>query len=203
MVYTVGLTGGIGCGKSCAARLFATLGATVIDTDEIAHQLTALGQPALEFIATAFGNEYFHSDGNLDRARMRQLIFSDQTAKLKLENILHPLIRQKVMKKLGECTTPYALVVVPLLLETGSYHALIQRKLIVDCTEERQIARTMARSKLTAQEVQAIMATQIPRIERLALADDIITNSGDFNSMQPQILQLHESYLQATKKVSH
>ncbi|TCV83001.1 dephospho-CoA kinase [Sulfurirhabdus autotrophica] len=199
MVYTVGLTGGIGCGKSSAARLFASLGAAVIDTDEIAHQLTALGQPALASISAAFGNQYFHSDGNLDRARMRQLIFSDQTAKIKLENILHPLIKQQAMNALSECTAPYALIVVPLLLETGNYDELIQRKLLVDCTEEQQISRTMARSKLTVQEVQAIMATQIPRNERLALADDIITNTGEFSSMQTQVLQLHETYLQATK----
>ena len=197
MVYAVGLTGGIGCGKSSAAKIFASLGATVIDTDEIAHQLTALGQPALEIIATTFGNEYLHADGTLDRKRMRQLIFSDKAAKSKLENILHPLIKQQVIDELNKCTSPYALVVVPLLLETENYNDLIQRILVVDCTEDQQITRTMARSHLSSQEVQAIMATQILRNNRLALADDVVTNTGNLESLRTQILQLHETYLRA------
>ena len=197
MVYAVGLTGGIGCGKSSAAKIFASLGAAVIDTDEIAHQLTSLGQPALKTIAASFGNEYLQSDGNLDRKQIRQLIFSDKTAKTKLENILHPLIKQQVINELNKCTAPYVLVVVPLLLETENYNDLIQRVLVIDCTEDQQVTRTMARSHLSLQEVQAIMATQVLRNKRLALADDVITNTSNLESLRTQILQLHETYLHA------
>lgn len=197
MVYAVGLTGGIGCGKSSAAKIFASLGAAVIDTDAIAHQLTAIGQPALESITSTFGYEYLQSDGNLDRARMRKLIFSDKAAKNKLENILHPLIKQQVANELGKCSAPYALIVVPLLMETQNYHNLIQRVLVVDCTEDQQITRTMARNHLSSEEVQAIMDTQVPRSKRLAIADDVITNTDNLESIRTQILRLHEIYLRA------
>ena len=192
----VGLTGGIGCGKSAVAEIFTRLGAAVIDTDQIARQLTALGQPALAAIREQFGGEYFLPDGNLDRARLRHLVFSDAAAKKQLEALLHPLIRDEVRRSLVTVQTPYAIVAVPLLLETGAYREMVQRILLVDCDEEQQVERVMARSRLSEQEVRAIMASQISRSERLLLADDIIDNHGDRTALQQQVEQLHRRYLQ-------
>lgn len=192
----VGLTGGIGCGKSAAAEIFTRLGAAVIDTDQIAHQLTALGQPALTAIRGQFGADYFLSDGNLDRARLRKLIFSDAAAKKQLEALLHPLIQEEVRGRLITVQSPYTIVAVPLLLETGAYHELVQRILVVDCSEEQQVERVMARSRLSEEEVRAIMASQISRSERLRLADDIIDNHGDRSALQQQVERLHRRYLQ-------
>jgi len=195
-VLIVGLTGGIGCGKSAAAEIFARLGATVIDTDQIARQLTALGQPALTAIWEQFGADYFLSDGNLDRARLRHLVFSDTAAKNQLEALLHPLIKDEVRRRLVTVQAPYAIVAVPLLLETGAYRELVQRILVVDCSAEQQVARVISRSHLSEEEVRAIMTSQISRAERLQLADDIIDNHGDRSALQQQVEQLHRSYLQ-------
>jgi len=195
-VLIVGLTGGIGCGKSAAAEIFAQLGATVIDTDQIAHQLTALGQPALTAIRVQFGADYFLPDGNLDRAHLRHLIFSDTAAKNQLEALLHPLIKDQVRRRLTTAQTPYAIVAVPLLLETGAYREMVQRVLVVDCSAEQQEERVMSRSRLSKEEVRAIMANQISRSERLRLADDIIDNHGSRGALQQQIEQLHRRYLQ-------
>ena len=195
MTYAVGVTGGIGCGKSSAARLFAGLGAAIIDTDEIAHRLTGPGQPALTAIAQTFGIEFIQPDGNLDRSKMRQLVFSDPGARKRLESILHPLIKQQAAADLAKCDADYALLIVPLLLETGNYDDLVRRILVVDCEEAQQIARTMARSNLSLQEVHAIMACQISREQRLELADDVLLNALDLEKLKPQIAQLHQKYL--------
>lgn len=195
----VGLTGGIGCGKSVAAEIFARLGATVIDTDQIARQLTALGQPALTAIREQFGADCFLPDGNLDRALLRHLVFSDTAAKKLLEALLHPLIKDEVRRRLMTVQTPYAIVAVPLLLETGAYRGLVQRVLVVDCGEEQQVERVMERSGLSGEEVRAIMACQISRAERLRLADDIIDNHGDRSALQQQVETLHRIYLQLSK----
>lgn len=192
----VGLTGGIGCGKSAVAEIFTRLGTTVIDTDQIARQLTALGQPALAAIREQFGEEYFLPDGNLVRARLRRLVFSDAAAKKQLEALLHPLIRDEVRRRLVTVQTPYAIVAVPLLLETGAYREMVQRILLVDCGEEQQVERVMARSRFSEEEVRAIMASQISRSERLLLVDDIIDNHGDRTALQQQVEQLHHRYLQ-------
>lgn len=189
------MTGGIGCGKSSAARIFAEHGAAVIDTDEIAHRLTAAGQPALDAVIRAFGGEFLQPDGSLDRARLRRLIFADPEAKARLEGILHPLIRQGVEKALAGCRAPYAVVVVPLLLETGGYRHLIQRILVVDCEESQQVWRTMARSALTEEEVEAIMARQMTRGERLRQADDILPNDRDAAELRRRVGWLHREYL--------
>ncbi len=195
MIYAVGLTGGIGCGKSSAAKIFAEHGAAVIDTDEIAHRLTAPGEPGLLAVKQAFGEAFLLPDGGLDRARMRRLVFSDRRAKARLEAILHPLIKERVKEALAACQAPYALVVVPLLLETGSYRELIRRVLVVDCEEAQQIERTVARSGLARDEVRAIMAHQISRGERLRQADDVLSNSGKTAELQRQVALLHDEYL--------
>lgn len=192
----VGLTGGIGCGKSAVAEIFARLGAPVIDTDQIARQLTALGQPALTAIRENFGTDYFLPDGNLDRASLRRRIFSDGAAKKQLEALLHPLIGEEVRRRLKTMQAPYVLVAVPLLLETGAYGEMVQRVLVVDCGEDQQVERVMARSGLGGDEVRAIMASQICRAERLRLADDVIDNCGELSALPYQVEQLHRSYLQ-------
>lgn len=192
----VGLTGGIGSGKSEAARLFASLGVPVVDTDAIAHELTAAGHPALVRIAEAFGQEAIAADGSLNRAYMREKVFSDSTAKRTLEGILHPMIREAVASKLSENTSaPYQIVMVPLLFETGAYSAIINRSLVIDCDESLQMNRAMARSHLTETEVRAIMDTQCFREQRLALADDVIDNSGSLESLERQVREKHEKYI--------
>jgi len=195
-MLTIGLTGGIGSGKSAAARMFAELGAAVVDTDAIAHRLTAPGAPALGEIAERLGAEYLQPDGSLDRARLRQRIFADPAAKAQLEAILHPLIRQEAAAQVADSRAPYSLVVVPLLVETGGYRELIQRVLVVDCREETQVARTMARSKLTEQQVHDILANQVTRRQRLNHADDVIDNDGSLAALERQVLELHEKYLE-------
>lgn len=194
-MLVVGLTGGIGCGKSTAAEIFAQLGAAVIDTDQISRQLTEVGQPALAMIRAQFGDTYFLVDGSLDRARLRHLVFSDPEAKSRLEHVLHPLIKDEVRRRLAEIQAPYTIVAVPLLLETGNYGDLVQRILAVDCMEQQQVERVMARSQLSTDEVRAIMTTQVSRDERLRLADDICSNDGDLPGLREQIMELHERYL--------
>jgi dephospho-CoA kinase len=194
-MYCVGLTGGIGSGKSSAADEFAALGAALVDSDAIAHELTRAGGSAIAALRSEFGAEYITAEGALDRARMRTLVFGDATAKQRLEGLLHPLIRQQTAARVAAACGPYVLLVVPLLLETGAYRGLVQRVLVVDCPEATQIARTMARSGLTENEVRAIMAAQLPRAERVALADDVITNEGDRAALREQVRALHERYL--------
>lgn len=192
----IGLTGGIGCGKSTVAALLQKLGACIIDSDAISHQLTQAAGAAIEPIRNAFGADYIDTGGALDRVRMRHLIFSDNAAKKRLEDILHPLIRTQMLAQIQAASNaPYFLLVVPLLFETASYQKLIQRSLVVDCTEATQIARTMQRSGMNEQEVRAIMAQQIARTERLRLADDIISNDKNMDALLQQAEALHQSYM--------
>lgn len=194
-MLVVGLTGGIGSGKSEAADRFAELGVPIIDTDRIARELTQLGEPALTAIGQRFGSAFFQADGNLDRTRMRNLVFNDAQAKRDLEAILHPLIKTEVRKRLRELTAPYVIVAVPLLFESGEYGDMVNRTLAMDSTEEQQIERVMRRSKISAAEVRSIMANQIGRGERLRLADDICTNQGNLANLCDQVISLHEKYL--------
>jgi dephospho-CoA kinase len=191
----VGLTGGIGCGKSKAADIFAELGAEVVDTDAIAHELTRPGGEAMAAIKQAFGPEYVREDGALSRERMRALVFSDPGAKSKLEAILHPLIRAESRRRIEDSSAPYVVLVVPLLLETGGYKDVVDRILVVDCDESRQVARTMARSRLSEDEVRRIMSNQVSRAERLQHADDVISNDADMNTLRSQVEALHRRYL--------
>ena len=195
MPYCIGLTGGIGCGKSKAADMFADLGAAVIDTDAISHELTGPGGGAMPLIEQTFGAEYVRPDGSLDRSRMRSHVFSNPHAKRDLEAILHPLIRAQVRGRVGAAAAPYVIIAVPLLLETGGYRDLVNRVLVVDCDESQQIARTMARSQLGEDEVRRIMAAQIPRTERLRAADDVLNNDGDIKTLRSAVEVLHRQYL--------
>lgn len=203
MTLTIGLTGGIGSGKSAASQYFAKLGAQIIDTDVIARSLTDRGQPALEKIRANFTGDLFDSEGALVRNKMRALIFSDARAKTELEAILHPLIKQEVMQALSVSTTTYQMLVVPLLLETNDYLKLISRTLVVDCDEETQRQRAMAYHKLSRAEVDAIMATQLPRAQRLKFADDILGNYTDIAGLHLEITSLHKKYMQLSTAVTN
>lgn len=195
MVYCVGLTGGIGCGKSTVTQMFEALGATIIDTDAISHSLTQPNAPSLKQIAQQFGPEFISSEGELDRAKLRALIFSNPAQKTKLESILHPLIETQVRNELRHCQGSYALIVVPLLFETSHYLPLIQRKLVVDCDERSQITRTAARSHLPETEIRTIMAQQLSRQDRLKLADDILRNEANLDSLREAVEVLHQQYM--------
>jgi len=193
--FTVGLTGGIGSGKSAVARLFADRGATVIDSDAIAHELTAPGGAAIDPIRRAFGPDMIDSDGALRRDRMRRLAFSDKEARERLEGILHPLIRDESARQLEQASGAYAICIVPLLVEHGVDRNRYQRVLVVDCAEEQQIARVVHRSGLTESEVRAILDVQATREQRLARADDIIDNNGALDALVSQVARLHAKYL--------
>lgn len=194
-MFTVGLTGGIGSGKTTVADLFSALGVPVIDTDVIARQLTAPGGEALDDIRIAFGAALLQADGGLDRAAMRHLVFSDVAARSRLEAILHPRIRDAVQRALAALEAPYALVVIPLLIETGAYRDVLDCVLVVDCPEALQIARVMARSGLAREEVEAILAAQATRAQRLAAADDVIDNTRSPDDLRAAVAALHTRYL--------
>lgn len=200
MAAVIALTGGIGSGKTSVANLFAELGATVIDTDEIAHALTAAGEAGTRAIAAEFGPDYLDADGALDRKRMRELVFSDAGAKKRLEALLHPMIRATVASRIAECSArpagevPYIVLVVPLLVETGAYREFSRRVLVVDCDEELQIARVVRRSGLAPDAVRAIMANQASRQERLRQADDVVRNDGDFEALRAAVSTLDQKF---------
>ena len=203
----IGLTGGIGSGKSAAAARFEELGAVLVDADAIAHALTAPGGAAILAIRGEFGDSAISADGALDRAAMRRLVFVDAAAKLRLEAILHPLIRAETQRRCEEAMAsgaPYVVLVVPLLIESGDYRRRVTRVAVVDCAEETQVTRVMARSGLTREEVERIMAAQVTRAERLAAADDVIDNDKDMATLRAQIEILHRRYLDlAGKTRSH
>ena len=200
MRFVVGLTGGIGSGKSSVAKFFANLEVDVVDTDEIAHELTCQDGSAIPPIQQLFGNDFILSDGALDRDKMRELVFSDKNARQRLEKTLHPLILAEASCRAALAHSLYVIVVVPLLFETGDYHKIIQRVLVVDCDEQMQVARTVSRSQLKAQEVRAIMAAQISRQFRLKKADDVILNNENIDSLQKQVSDLHKNYIALATK---
>lgn len=195
--YCVGLTGGIGSGKSTVAAHFVRLGADLIDTDAIARELTAPGGGALPELCATFGQNILAADGALDRAAMRQLVFSDPAARQRLEAILHPRIRELALARSQASQAPYVLFDVPLLAESPAWQAHCARILVVDCPIELQISRVMARNDLPRAEVERILASQASRTERLAIADDVIDNSGDRTHLEAQIPPLHQYYLDA------
>jgi dephospho-CoA kinase len=187
--YVVGLTGGIGSGKSAVGDLFAARGIAVIDTDAIAHELTAAGGGAMPAIRAGFGDGVATADGALDRAAMRAIVFADPAARKRLEAILHPLIRAESERRITAASSPYVILMVPLLVESGSYRERVQRVAVVDCREETQIARVMIRNGLAREDVERIIAAQATRAERLAAADDVIDNDGDIAVLPPRIEQ--------------
>lgn len=194
--FVVGLTGGIGSGKSAVAELFARLGAGVVDTDAIAHELTGPDGAAMPALCAAFGEAVRCADGRLDRAAMRQRVFADASARQRLEAILHPMIRAEADARCAQARSSYVLLVVPLLVETGNYRDRVDRILVVDCDEAEQCARVMARSGLFLTEVRAIMKTQASRAERLAAADDVILNNRTLAALGPEVSALDRAYRQ-------
>jgi dephospho-CoA kinase len=192
--YLVGLTGGIGSGKSEVAAAFAAKGAEILDADEIAHAVSRRGEPGHRAVAESLGSEFLRSDGELDRAALRRRAFDDPTFRRDLEQLLHPIIGARMEDAIANLQGPYAMLVVPLLLERGSIRKHVARILVVDCPEQEQIRRVQLRSGLTADEVRRIMATQLPRSERLAQADDVIDNSGPREALEPQVARLDRRY---------
>lgn len=193
--FVVAITGGIGSGKTTVGKLFQTLGAGLIDTDEISHELTQSGGAAIEKIRERFGNQFITAEGALDRPRMRALVFEDVSARKDLEAIVHPLIRAEVDRRVQASPAAYVMLVVPLLVETGAYRERAQRVLVVDCDEALQVHRTMVRSALDETQVRAIMASQTTRDQRLSAADDVIMNNGGLAELAEPVRRLHARYL--------
>ena len=197
MGLVVGLTGGIGSGKSAAAERFSALDVPVVDTDAIAHQLTGPGGAAMGELRAAFGNAVVAPDGRLDRAVMRRLAFTEPEVRRRLEAILHPRIRAEAERSCRQAFTAgaaYLLLVVPLLLESGGYRDRVDRILVVDCDDGLRLSRVVARSGLGPAEVEAIMAAQASRAQRLAAADDVIDNGGSLADLDRQVRELHGRY---------
>jgi dephospho-CoA kinase len=199
MSFVVGLTGGIGSGKSAAAAEFERLGADVVDTDAIAHELTGRGGAALREIERVFGDALIGDTGALDRAKMRSLVFADPAAKKALEALLHPLIREESQRRIAAARGPYVVLVVPLLVESTEYRRRVDRVLVVDAPEELQVERVRARSGLAEAEVRAIIAAQATRADRLAAADDVIENRGTIDALRQQVAAFHRKYLEYSK----
>ena len=194
----IGLTGGIGSGKTAVSNLLGELGAGVIDTDLISHQITAPGGKAIPLIAKEFGDDFIDSQGALDRVKMRTLVFADSNARQALEKITHPLIQQETAKQafeLAKSGVPYLVFVVPLLIESGSWVKLIDYLIVVDCPEETQIQRVMHRSNMTRLDVENILKAQTSRNVRLAAANTVLENQGSLDELKSEVLSLHQQLL--------
>lgn len=197
-MLVVGLTGGIGSGKSAAADEFERLGATVVDTDAIARELTAPGGAAVPSVRALFGDAFIRPDGAMDREAMRRRVFSDPAAKRALESLLHPMIREESRRRIAAAKGPYVIHVVPLLVESPDYRGRFDRVLVIDCPEALQVERVQARSGLSLDEVRAIIAQQAPRAARLAAADDVVDNGGTLEALRRQVASLDASYRKLT-----
>jgi dephospho-CoA kinase len=198
--FLVGLTGGIGSGKSEVAAAFATRGAAVLDADDIAHAISRRGEAGHRAVAESLGESFVGADGELDRAALRRRAFDDPTFRRDLEQLLHPLIAARLEDAIADLEGPYAVMVVPLLLERGGLRKRVSRVLVVDCPEQEQVRRVQLRSGLAADEVRRIMAAQLPRAERLGQADDVIDNSGSREDLVPQVDRLDRRYRELAAK---
>ena len=194
MTFVVGLTGGIGSGKSAVAAAFRALGVEVVDADEVAHELSVPGRDGHRAVVAAFGPSILAEDGTLDRAKLRERAFADASFRHRLEAAIHPSIREEIRRRVGAWQGDYGVLVVPLLLERGGTASLTDRVLVVDCPEDEQVRRVGRRSALSGNEVRAIMATQLARPERLARADDVIDNSGAPEAIPAAVARLDASY---------
>jgi len=191
--YKVGLTGGIGCGKTTVAKLFEKLGIAIIDADDISHQLTLPGTPALDEIKATFGTEVFDSSNELNRKALRDKVFKDRTSRKKLEAILHPKVFESIEKKIQDIDTGYCILSIPLLFETDS-DDLVDTILVIDCKEELQLERILSRDGITPVIATGIISNQVNREERLNKANEIITNNCALESLENQVQKLHEIY---------
>ncbi|WP_299200298.1 dephospho-CoA kinase [uncultured Amphritea sp.] len=198
-MFVVGLTGGIGSGKSAVSRLFEQRAVTVIDADQVARDVVEPGEPALEKIARRFGSEILLTDGHLDRKALRKIVFETPKQRDWLEQLLHPLIRDRILLKLDQSSSEYAILTSPLLLETDQ-HLLVNHVVVVDVDEATQISRTVARDSTDTEQVKAIIAAQINRDQRIAKADDLIDNSGTVDALKPRVEQLHKKFLEKAQQ---
>ncbi len=194
----IGLTGGIGSGKSSVTALFAELGVPIIDADSVAREIVAPGEPALQEITSRFGLEILNPTGQLDRKQLRERIFHDQEARRDLEQILHPRIRERMLQHLDTTDAPYVILSIPLLVES-QYDYRLDRIVVVDASEQQQLERASLRDEAKIEQIEAAMAAQCSRQERLAAADDVIDNSGTFEQLRIQVQQLHEKYLDMSR----
>ncbi len=190
----IGLTGGIGCGKTAVTDSFARLGVPIIDADLVSRQLVEPGQSALELITQRFGRDTLLPDGNLNRQRLREIIFADELARANLERIMHPQIRARMRQQAQATEAPYAILAIPLLFEKG-LEQMVDRILVIDCSLEQQIQRTSARDDVPPEQARSITDTQVSRSYRVAAADDLIDNSGSLEQLMPQVVALHKRYL--------
>jgi dephospho-CoA kinase len=193
-IFVVALTGGIASGKTTVSHQFSALGVAIIDTDLIAHEIVEPGQPALQQVVDSFGREFTGPDGRLERHKLRSAIFADPMLKQQLESILHPRIATEAKKRVYLACGPYCIVVIPLYAESAGWN-WIDRVLVVDVDESTQVKRVMKRDKIGRDEARAILAAQATRLDRLAMADDVIDNSGNMEGLQTQIEALHAKYL--------
>ncbi|MCP3661185.1 MAG: dephospho-CoA kinase [Gammaproteobacteria bacterium] len=198
-MLVIGLTGGIGCGKSAVTDLFSSLGVPVIDADVAAREVVAKGEPALDSLCQLFGSAILKTDGSLNRRQLRDIIFSDSEARQQVEAILHPRIRERMDARLAQLTTPYAIASIPLLLENG-LERTVNRVLVVDCSPEEQIRRVSKRDRVETDAVEKIIASQIGREKRLAAADDVIVNSGSLNDLKTVVNSLDAKYIQLSQE---
>jgi dephospho-CoA kinase len=198
-MFVVGITGGIGSGKSAVSDRFKRLGIKVVDADIASREVVRPGQPALAAISQHFGADVIQADGSLDRARLRALVFAKPDERIWLEHLLHPLINETLRQELASATSAYAILVSPLLKETGQSR-FTHRILVVDVPEDVQLARTMARDSNDETQVKAIIAAQASRQSRLAIADDVIQNDAGFEALDAAVAQLHERYLALAKQ---
>lgn len=190
----IGLTGGIGSGKTTVCQLFASYGVPIIDADDIAHELVKPGMPALQAIEAAFGAEYIQADGWLNRSKVRDVIFTDDSAKQRLEAILHPLVYSTIQAKLSQLQAPYCIICVPLLFETNMAH-IADRILVVDCPVTQQVERVKKRANMAVEKIQAIIDSQISREMRIAKADDLINNAAQETDLVSQVSALHDLFI--------
>ncbi len=197
-MLVVGLTGGIGSGKSTVAKLFADLGVPIIDADVVSHDITQPNMPAFVSIVKHFGQAIVSDDGTLDRAKLRQIIFSDPKQRLWLEHLLHPLIRETMKEQINQLSSAYCIAVIPLLLEV-EFYSFINRILVIDAPEHQQIERVVARDKGSKTDIEAILKTQASRKDRKVRAHDLIINDGKIADLIPQVQELHEKYLSIGK----
>jgi dephospho-CoA kinase len=193
-VLKVGLTGGIGCGKSTVTALFKQFNVPVIDADEVAHQVVAIGQPVLKLIQQTFGSDSLNNDGSLNRNTIRELVFTNPEQKKKLEAIIHPLVYQTIQAEIALLTVPYCIISVPLLFETNRI-GFVDRVLVIDCPPEIQIERVQKRDNLLPERIQSIIDSQVSRAFRLAHAQDIIDNTQSNTELAQQVEKLHNLYL--------
>lgn len=199
-MFVVGITGGIGSGKTTVSNLFADLGVTVIDADVSARSIVEPGQAALAEIEQVFGKEVIQADGCLDRHALRDIVFANTDKRLQLETITHPAIRQNMLAQLNDCDDPYAILVLPLLVDTGQWEMMIDRVLVVDIDEQSQRQRVMQRDNLSAEQVNQILDAQVSRVERLGAADDILLNNHGIEHLEEKVAHYHGVYsLMATE----